>query len=363
MSYADGWAALNLEKPPRVPRTEYSAEMHWDLVEAVSGLPVDRSNLQDDVDEPTRRAQAAFYKAWDYGLNWAVDIGHWPMVDGRMPLNGRHTNMGHAEYAEGGTDRDDEVVCPFTDVEEVLNFDPMEEYGLPDASAMVKNYEERYRARCDIMPDAVNMGGIYISMFSGLIDIFGWEMMLLAAGEDADRFGEMARRYEKWIQPFFEAFAATEIPVMMSHDDIAWTSGPVLHPDWYCRYIFPAYKRLWQPVLDSGKKLIFTSDGDYTMFFDDIVHCGAQGCVMEPCCDMAAFAGQYGKTHAFVGNVDTRILLSGTQSDIRAEVERCMAIGKDCPGFFMAVGNHIPANTPLENVLYYNDVYMEMRQR
>ena len=37
MSQKDGTAALNLEMPPRVPRTEYSAETHWALLAAVTG--------------------------------------------------------------------------------------------------------------------------------------------------------------------------------------------------------------------------------------------------------------------------------------------------------------------------------------
>jgi uroporphyrinogen-III decarboxylase len=56
-------------------------------------------------------------------------------------------------------------------------------------------------------------------------------------------------------------------------------------------------------------------------------------------------------------------LLSGTRAQIRAEVERCMAVGKPCPGFFMAVGNHIPPNTPVENALYYNEVYEQLSRR
>ena len=35
MSYETGWAAINLEMPPKVPRTEYSPEFHWDLLNAV----------------------------------------------------------------------------------------------------------------------------------------------------------------------------------------------------------------------------------------------------------------------------------------------------------------------------------------
>ena len=67
--------------------------------------------------------------------------------------------------------------------------------------------------------------------------------------------------------------------------------------------------------------------------------------------------------HVFVGNADTRILLSETEQEIPAEVKRCMDIGKDYPGFFMAVGNHIPPNTPVENALYYNRCFEELCRR
>ena len=97
--------------------------------------------------------------------------------------------------------------------------------------------------------------------------------------------------------------------------------------------------------------------------FDDIVACGADHVVMEPCADMALFAEKHGRTCGFSGNADTRILLSGTHGEIRAEVERCMAIGKPHPGFIMAVGNHIPPNTPVGNALYYDEVYRELARR
>jgi uroporphyrinogen-III decarboxylase len=108
---------------------------------------------------------------------------------------------------------------------------------------------------------------------------------------------------------------------------------------------------------------MYTSDGDYTAFIDDIAATGVHGFILEPLTDMAYLAARYGRTHAFIGNVDTRVLLLGKRPQIRAEVERCMAIGKACPGFFLAVGNHIPPNTPVDNCLYYNEVYEELSRR
>jgi hypothetical protein len=40
-----------------------------------------------------------------------------------------------------------------------------------------------------------------------------------------------------------------------------------------------------------------------------------------------------------------------------------MGLGNDCPGFIMAAGNHIPANMPVENAIYYNEVFEELRRR
>jgi hypothetical protein len=352
MSYEDGWAAIHLDMPPRVPRTEYSCEMHWDLLAAVTGLPV----RADSPGELKHRAAGAFHRAWNYDFFWNTLIGS-------SEFGAVKTDMGHADYMAGGEDRREIGACPFPDVESVLAFDPWEALGPRNHADLVRRFETHYRGACAGSPTGVNMTGVYTTCVSGFIDLFGWEMLLTAAGSDPDRFGAMAGRYASWMQQFFDAMAASNVPVFMVHDDIVWSSGPFIHPDWYRRHVFPHYRRYFAPLREAGKKIVFTSDGDYTLFIDDIAAAGVHGFVLEPLTDMAAVAERYGRTHVFIGNADTRILLSGTRAAIRAEVERCMAIGKRCPGFFMAVGNHIPPNTPVESALYYNEVYEELSRR
>ncbi len=352
MSIADGMSAINLEMPDRVPRTEYSAAGHWDLIKVVTGIEVDANSSK----ELQRRASSAFMKAWNYDFNWSI------LIHGQV-LEKKQTKMGHAVYASGGVDFNDDVTCPFEDPEDVLEFDPVEVYGTIDKALWTQKFNEHYDNNCSFAPDAVNMTGVYVTCMSGLIDIFGWDMLLCAAGIDAEGFGEVTNRYVTHISQYFEALADSKAPVVMIHDDIVWTEGAFLHPDWYRKYIFPNYKKLFRPLIESGKKIMYTSDGNYTEFIDDIADCKVNGFVMEPTTDMKYIAEKYGKTHAFVGNADTRILLSGTKEDIYNEVKRCMDIGKGCPGFFMAVGNHIPSNTPIENALYYNEVYEKLSRR
>ncbi|MHB0998031.1 MAG: uroporphyrinogen decarboxylase family protein [Armatimonadota bacterium] len=352
MSFADGWAAINLEMPARVPRTEIAAESHWELVKAVTGIDV-------SIDSPNDVKSSAgkeLVKAWNYDFIWSVAIGSDALAE-------KHTSMGHGVFAAGGEDFNNNVYCPFSSVNEALAFDPWETYGERDHATLVKKFEDHYKSNCNAFPECVNMTGTYVTLVSGLIDIFGWDMLLMAVGTDPDGFGEVANRYASWIQQYFNALADSNVPVVMVHDDIVWTSGAVFRPEWYRKYVFPNYKKMFAPVLESGKKLLYTTDGNYNEFVDDIAGCGVHGFFMEPLTDMKMVAEKYGKTHVIIGNADTRILLRGRKDEIRAEVERCMAIGKGCPGYFMTVGNNIPPNTPVDAALYYNDVYEELSRR
>ncbi|PHV71695.1 hypothetical protein CS063_03800 [Sporanaerobium hydrogeniformans] len=352
MSYKHGLAAIQLEMSDRVPRTEYSAHFHWDLVNKVTGKAVTAHSPQALQQE----ASNAFVKAWNYDFFWNILTYNEVFGDFK-------TSMGHASYAAEGTDFNNQIFCPFEDPEDVLDFDPMEQYGIRDRQQIIQDYNANYDKMVSDYPECVNMTGIYVTCMSGLIEMLGWDMLLMAAGIDSKGFGEMTNRYAKWISHYFEGLAESKSPVVMIHDDIVWTQGAFLKPEWYRQYIFPNYKKLFEPLKEAGKKIIYTSDGNYTEFIDDIAATGVHGFVLEPSTDMAYIAEKYGKTHSFVGNADTRILLYGTKQDIEQEVKRCMDIGKKCPGFIMAVGNHIPPNTPVNNALWYNEIYEKLSKR
>ena len=353
MSYECGWAALNLEMPDRVPRTEYSlAEYHFPLIERVPGLKVgDQSSEAEKA-----AARRAMREAWTFDFNWNTCI--------YADQFGEHrTDMGHAVYAGSGGDYRTEGRKLYEDPEDALSFDPWEILGPRDQKALTKKFNENYRSQRESLPNEVSMTGTYITLMSGMIDLFGWETLLMACGVDPEGFGEVANRYASWMQQYMNALAESDTPLVMFHDDIVWTEGAFLHPEWYRKYIFPNYKKYLDPLLQSGKKVLFISDGTYTEFIDDLAQLGFHGFVMEPTTDMAYIAEKYGRTHSFIGNADTRVLLLGDREDIRAEVRRCMDIGKKCPGFMLAVGNHIPANTPIESCLIYEEAYREMCRR
>ena len=52
----------------------------------------------------------------------------------------QNTN-GHAVFAAEGTDYSNQVFCPFEDVEEVLEFDPLQVYGTINHSDQVDKFK------------------------------------------------------------------------------------------------------------------------------------------------------------------------------------------------------------------------------
>lgn len=345
-------AALRLQMTDHVSRTEYSVLGHTRLLEKVTGI-----DLSHDP-SPRARHEAClkFMEAWDFCFTWNVLIHN-------SYLGPFRSSMGHAEYAEGGADRSDDIHYLFDDEEKALRFDPLAELPSYPRAELVKRFEENFAAVQRDNPGTAASTGIYITAMSGLIEIFGWDMLLSCCGTDPKRFGELTDRYCMWTEQFFRALAESDVPVVMIHDDIVWTEGAFISPEWYRRYIFPNYRRLFRLITEAGKILLFTSDGNYTEFVDDIAAAGVNGFVLEPSTDMEYIARKYGKTHSFIGNADTRVLLRGDREDIRREVKRCMDTGKRCPGFIMAVGNHIPANTPVDSCLYYDEFCRELGRR
>ncbi|MHC4561856.1 MAG: uroporphyrinogen decarboxylase family protein [Planctomycetota bacterium] len=95
----------------------------------------------------------------------------------------------------------------------------------------------------------------------------------------------------------------------------------------------------------------------------DIAACGCHGFWFECFTDLKYMTETFGRTHVLIGNGDCRPLTFGTKDDVRAEVKRCIDLGRDCPGYSMCISGHIPANVPVQNALNYDDVYCELGRR
>jgi len=328
MSRQIGIDTIHLKPTPRLAHTEYCSN------------DVLRRRLTAD--------GQAFEDAIETDFIWSTHDGPGPWSE-----RGRVTDMGHAEFLEHGVDKRPPKTSPFTDPEQVLEFDAVKEYGLPDFDGLVSFYEKHYQESQAAFPNQVFTGGYYKTIVSGAIEAFGWDMLLTAAA-DQERFERVLDSIFRLSLHHCKAWAKTSIEVFICHDDMVWTEGAFMDPAFYRRAIFPRYAELWAVLKRAGKKVLFCSDGDFGEFVDDIAAAGADGFIFEPMTLLEPVVAKYGKTHVIVSSkVDCRTLTFGTQAEIQAEIDTTLEMAFDCPGFMFAVGNHIPSNVPVENALFY----------
>ena len=351
MSRQIGMDCIACRPTPRPAHVEYSLEYHASLIRKVTGLDtgvVGISHHAADYSFVPPDTTRRFYDAWDFDFLWGTHDG---LVD--WAKAGRCTDMGHAVYAADGSDQHAPGICPFHEPEEVWAFDPVAEYGLTPFDTLVTRYEQDYQTRKAAFPNQVCTGGYYKSVISGAIQSFGWDMLLVAAADEA-RFARVLERFGAYTLHHARAWAKTSIDVYIQHDDIVWTAGPFIRPGFYREVIFPIYRELWKPIKAAGKKVIFCSDGTVDMFMEDIAACGADGFIFEPSNDFARIVRTLGGSHMLAGSmVDCRTLAFGTWEQVQAQIDATLALAKGLPGFMFAVGNHIPANVSDEVCLRF----------
>ena len=322
----------------RWAHTEYSMEYHPEYLEKAAG--VERSHPQ---------FHSRAYDALQFDFLWGVHDG---LID--WGKAGRITDMGHAEYAIDGSDMRRPGVCPFRSLEEVWAFDAVAEYGLPDFDEQVAAYERAVEEARRRTPHQLTTGGYYKTIVSGAIQAFGWEM-LLAAASNPDRMEKVFDGFFRRTLFHMEAWARTSVEVVIQHDDFVWSEGPFMHPELYRKILLPRYAELWKPLHAAGKKVLFCSDGDYTLFVEDLAEAGADGFIFEPFVDFGFMAERFGRSHCLVGSfVDCRDLTFGNAEKVRSDIDRTFQALSRCRGAILAVGNHLPPNIPPEMLdLYY----------
>lgn len=336
---------IRLQPHERPAHCEFT--LHYELMERVTGLSRNHPAFQQ-----------RFRQQWQMDLAWYTN-------DGPVPRDklGRQADMGHAAFLADGSDMRQATENPFQSVDDVLEFDAVQEYGLPHLDELTSHFRQCHQQQQAQSPDVLVPGGFYDTLISGAIRAFGWDQMLMAAA-DQQRFERVLDSFAELALHHFRAWARTGIDTFICHDDMVWTSGPFMHPDFYRRAIFPRYRKLWAVLHEAGIKVIYCCDGQWTMFLEDVAAAGADGFIFEPVTPFDVVTEKFGRTHVIVGsNVDCRTLTFGTRQQIQSEIDSSLAAGRDCPGWVCAVGNHIAPNVPVDNALFYFDYLSSNWQR
>jgi hypothetical protein len=200
---------------------------------------------------------------------------------------------------------------------------------------------------------------LYTTLFMWPVEFLGWEVFMVAAGMEPDRFHEhvllpCATKSRAIVTAIAEA---SDTPFVFVHDDLASANGPMFSPQWYDDYIFPHYPEIWGRAKELGKKIIFVADGNMEAFLPKLIDAGVDGLMFEnPATSVNAVIEHFGQRGRFmIGGMDTAELTTGTPETIRAMVLALYEKTRDCPGFAIASCGGLHENIPLPNLEAYFD--------
>ncbi|MFH1006931.1 MAG: uroporphyrinogen decarboxylase family protein [Candidatus Latescibacterota bacterium] len=347
MSYERALKTIHLQPTDRVAQNE--SLDHPAFMQALAGYDPWSNPLQAYVD-----AYKALDVDWIYGLPKS-SVRFAPGQSSQAGSDG----IRYTEWGLSGSVWHEEF--PFPDVESVLAYDPVA------AISAKSNQQSVASRRADqaLMGDSAIVTGLYYTtLFQFPILTFGWELFLTAAAAEPERFQRVLEGFAEVTRRNLSEWAKEDLDLIVIHDDVAMERGPVFHPDWYRKRLFPLYEILLEPLKDRTKtKVGFISDGDYTPLLDDLVSLGFDGFLINANMDLGSIARRIGRDHFLIGNVDTAILTFGTPDDVVREVKRCLEDGRACAGHFMKAVGDLPHNVPLANIRTYFDAVAQFGRR
>lgn len=337
MGYERALSALYLEESEKIPQIEFL--QHSEFIAKVSGL--------DPLKEP-REAQSLAFANLDLDMVWFTYTPFEEFI---------------AKKYEGVEERRDSwskayptvwrKLTEVKSIDEILDFDPFEEWNIPPLNSLVEHFEEVHREYQSIYKNQLVPGGTYHTCMMWLIKMFGLRWVIRAAYMDPKRFEKLLDRFGRLSLLEAKAWSQTNIKAFISHDDICSTRGPFFPISWMRRYLFPWYSRIWRELGSKGIIVLFCTDGDITPIVDDIAEAGADGFIIEECSNLNLIAEKYGNHKVIIGGVDVGKLTYGSADEVINEVKRCIKTAGPYPGYFINVSGSIPDSVPIANLEVY----------
>ncbi len=144
-----------------------------------------------------------------------------------------------------------------------------------------------------------------------------------------------------------------DIDAVYFGDDWGQQHGLLMGPRLWREFLKPVLARMYGAVREAGKFVMIHSCGDVDELFGDLAEIGV-ACFnpFQPeVMDTAALLTEWRGRLSFYGGISTqRTLPYGTPEEVRAEVKRLIALGRE-GGYILAPAHAVEGDVPLENML------------
>ena len=180
-------------------------------------------------------------------------------------------------------------------------------------------------------------------------------MDLLATPEIAHHLLERTAAFQQCIA---RQFARAGVDILITGDDIAGQTGPLMSLETWRRFLKPHLAATVRVVKEANAatRFFYHSDGNVEAFIPELIEIGVEilNPVQPECMNAATIKQQYGDRLSFWGTVSVqRTMPLGTPDDVRAEVRaRVREVGRG-GGLILAPAHVLGPETPWENIVAF----------
>ena len=183
----------------------------------------------------------------------------------------------------------------------------------------------------------------YTSIFPPVWQGMGWTPFVRALYQNPKLIQERLDMTTELVIELFKTYSKAGAKIFFEGGDIAYKTGPLLHPKFIDKFILPCYQKLTEKVHDWGGKIIFHSDGNITPILDFIVKSGFDGLhCLEPTAnvDLKFVKKKVGDKLCILGNIDTTYILSkGNKNEVKKSVIDAIKMAGYNGGFILSPSN------------------------
>ncbi len=179
--------------------------------------------------------------------------------------------------------------------------------------------------------------------------LMGAENLLELAMENPEETALVAKECRRVIEPYVDELLSAE-----SHNIVILEptgSSSVISPEWFAKFCAPNVKSLVSFIKSRGAKATLHICGNTTKILDAMCETGADALSLD---SVTSLTNAYKISHGrctIIGNVDTTLLLNGSQEEVAAASRKCIeAVGGVVDGFVLSSGCDLAIETPVQNV-------------
>jgi uroporphyrinogen decarboxylase len=233
----------------------------------------------------------------------------------------------------------------------ISNWEEFEKYPWPKIEDI--DYSNFERAR-KVLPDNMGIIGQYGDIFTTAWELMGFETFAMAIYEQPDLINAIFKKLSDLILNMFDTMADMDwVGTLWYSDDIAYSSGLMVNPEFFRSYFFPQLKYIGHLCKKRSIPFIYHTDGVLWEVMNDIIESGVSALhPIEPkSMDIYEVNQKVGEQLCLCGGIEVDLLSRGNTIEATNLVRQYIGDIAANGGYCVGSSNSIPDYVNVENYL------------